>query len=177
MKVLDLQCPARHAFEGWFASEDDFQSQLSHGLVGCPLCADSRIVKLPSAPRLNLGGHSATDRTVLQPAGLAEGGVSPSRATEPASASDELSTSTTQPPMQPELGGQAGFLKALRQIVAQTENVGDRFALEARRMHYGEIEARSIRGQATQRETIDLLEEGVEIMPLPLPAALKETLQ
>ena len=57
-----MQCAAQHAFEGWFASEGDFQSQLSRGLVECPLCADSRIVKMLSAHRLNLGGHSAPER-------------------------------------------------------------------------------------------------------------------
>lgn len=72
---------------------------------------------------------------------------------------------------------QALFLKALRHVVANTEDVGDRFAHQARAMHYGEVEPRSIRGQTTQREAIELLEEGIEVMPLPMPAALKETLQ
>lgn len=72
---------------------------------------------------------------------------------------------------------QAAFLKALRHVVANTEDVGERFADEARRMHYGDAEARSIRGQASVREAVELMEEGIEVMPLPLPAALKETLQ
>lgn len=177
MKVLDLQCAAQHAFEGWFASEEDFQSQLSRGLVECPLCADSRIVKMPSAPRLNLGGHSAPDRTAPSAEGPStEGGAAP-RPAGPALVSAEAVTPASQTQTQLMGAGHAGFLKALRQIVAQTENVGDRFALEARRMHYGEIEGRSIRGQATQRETAELLEEGIEVMPLPLSAVLKETLQ
>jgi hypothetical protein len=62
-------------------------------------------------------------------------------------------------------------------VIANTEDVGTRFADEARRMHYGEQEARSIRGQASMRETVELLEEGIEVVPLPLPAAVKETLQ
>jgi hypothetical protein len=72
---------------------------------------------------------------------------------------------------------QAAFLKALRHLVATTEDVGDRFAIEARRMHYGEIEARSIRGQTGAREAVELLEEGIDIMPLPLLPGVKETLQ
>ena len=56
MKVLNLQCSHAHGFEGWFASEDDFQSQLSRGLVECPMCGDTAVVKLLSAPRLNLSG-------------------------------------------------------------------------------------------------------------------------
>ena len=53
MKVLDLQCGLRHSFEGWFGSEEAFQSQLARGLVECPMCADKAVVKMPSAPRLN----------------------------------------------------------------------------------------------------------------------------
>src|SRR3954470_20524662 len=61
MKVLNLQCAHQHSFEGWFASEDDFQSQLSRGLVECPMCADKSVQKLPSAPRLNLSGLQRPD--------------------------------------------------------------------------------------------------------------------
>ena len=178
MKVLDLQCTARHPFEGWFASEDEFQSQLARGLVECPLCADNRIVKMLSAPRLNLGGHSTPDRVASSAEGPAAGGGAAPRPAELALVGADAVPPAPQ--AQPQLmsgAGHAGFLKALRQIVAQTENVGDRFASEARRMHYGEVETRSIRGQATHRETVDLLEEGIEVMPLPLPAVLRETLQ
>ena len=82
-----------------------------------------------------------------------------------------------QAPSESVISGQADFLKALRHLVANTEDVGRRFADEARRMHYGDIEARSIRGQASPREAVELLEEGIEVMPLPMPAVLKETLQ
>ena len=63
---------------------------------------------------------------------------------------------------------QAEFLKALRQVLSHTEDVGARFAEEARRMHYGELEARNIRGQTSVREAAELMDEGIEIMPLPL---------
>ncbi|MHB1249965.1 MAG: DUF1178 family protein, partial [Polaromonas sp.] len=59
MKVLSLQCSHRHSFEGWFASEGDFQDQLGRGQIECPLCGDKAIHKLPSAPRLNLGTFEA----------------------------------------------------------------------------------------------------------------------
>ena len=72
---------------------------------------------------------------------------------------------------------QAAFLKAVRHVLANTEDVGNRFATQARAMHYGDAEPRSIRGQATQQEAVELLEEGIDVMALPLPAALKETLQ
>lgn len=72
---------------------------------------------------------------------------------------------------------QAAFIKAVRHVLANTDDVGDRFADQARAMHYGDAEPRSIRGQATQREAVELIEEGIDVMALPMPAALKETLQ
>ncbi len=63
MKVLDLQCSAQHRFEGWFASEDDFQGQLARGLVECPMCGDTAVAKKLSAPRLNLGRRAAAARS------------------------------------------------------------------------------------------------------------------
>jgi hypothetical protein len=63
MKVLNLQCSHRHGFEGWFGSEDDFQDQLSRGLVECPFCGDVGVAKLPSAPRLNLGAQQPARRS------------------------------------------------------------------------------------------------------------------
>lgn len=173
MKVLDLQCAQHHSFEGWFASEDDFQNQLLRGLVECPLCDDKGIQKMPSAPRLNLGGHQATH---TEPAPDKQ--AASSSAAVPALAPQHGSADAlpdTQPGPSPAM--QAAFLKALRHVVATTEDVGGRFADEARRMHYGEAEARSIRGQATVRDAVELMEEGIDVMPLAMPAALKETLQ
>lgn len=162
MKVLDLVCAHDHAFEGWFASEDDFQSQLARGLVQCPMCASAEIRKVLSAPRLNL-------RT-------GPGRAPPAEVTTP---------SPTQPDLQGGKPGhavaahelQAAWLQLARRIVAQTEDVGSRFAEEARRMHYGEIEERGIRGQATPREAEQLLDEGIPVLPLLLPPAAKEPLQ
>jgi hypothetical protein len=174
MKVLSLQCAQQHSFEGWFGSEDDFQSQLERKLVQCPMCNDSAVVKMPSAPRLNLGGHVAPAENVknsetsdpqVQPVPAESGNTA--LALSHAIAGDVKGSAEQQ----------ALFLKALRHVVANTEDVGDRFAHQARAMHYGEAEPRSIRGQTTKREAIELMEEGIEVMPLPMPAALKETLQ
>ena len=175
MKVLNLQCAHQHSFEGWFASEDDFQSQLLRKLVECPMCESTSVEKMPSAPRLNFGAQqlraaasdSIGDSAPGNSGGLAREGL----------ASPSTAIALTPTPSESVTTGQAGFLKALRQLMANTEDVGRRFADEARRMHYGDIEARSIRGQTSAREAVELLEEGIEVMPLPLPAALKETLQ
>lgn len=148
MKVLNLQCSHDHGFEGWFGSEDDYQSQLERGLVECPLCADKAITRLPSAPRLNL---SATRGEVVVP--------------------PEVGTRT--PPTPEQASVEALWLGAVRHVMANTEDVGERFTEEARRIHYGEIEHRGIRGRATQEDAQALRDEGIDVMSLPLPAALK----
>ncbi|SCK48275.1 hypothetical protein VAR608DRAFT_4786 [Variovorax sp. HW608] len=144
MKVLNLQCAHGHGFEGWFASHEEFERQLTAGLVECPLCGDRKITKLLAAPRLNLGS--------AKPA-------------EPRAPSDEAES--------PE----GRWLQAVRKVIAQTEDVGDRFADEARKMHYGEAEERGIRGQTTREQAQSLIDEGIPVFSLPLPPALKETLQ
>ncbi len=72
---------------------------------------------------------------------------------------------------------EARFMRAVREVLAKTEDVGDRFADEARKIHYGESAERGIRGQATPEQAEALIDEGIAVMPLPVPAALKETLQ
>ena len=158
MKVLNLQCARQqHSFEGWFASEDDFERQLEQGLVECPLCGAREIQKLPSAPRLNLGAvrETAGEPVAAPPLPAQAPSVEMFAAADPAR--------------------QALALRALRELVAATEDVGDRFAEEARRIHHGEAGPRNIRGRASARETLELLEEGIEVMPLP--AVVKDTLQ
>ena len=165
MKVLNLQCTHQHDFEGWFGSEDDFQSQLARGLVECPLCGDRQITKQLSAPRLNLS-TSRGEREVA--AAKADVSAQPaSSATAPAQDITSLSPAQLQ----------AAWLQAVQHVMANTEDVGSRFAEEARKMHYGESEERGIRGQATPEQTRDLLEEGISVMPLPIPDALKGPVQ
>lgn len=147
MKVLNLQCSHRHGFEGWFGSEDDFQGQLERGLVECPICGDTAVAKLPSAPRLNLG------------------------ASEPQQPKKQDVMTASDPALQ------AKWLQMVRHVLANTEDVGERFAEEARRIHYGESEERNIRGQASREETESLLEEGIGVLPLPIPKAFKGPVQ
>lgn len=176
MKVLNLRCSHHHSFEGWFGSEDDFQNQLKRSLIECPMCADSSIQKMPSAPRLNFGGHR--DRGT-DAANEAQNTPSTSTAVAPLAHADARSDASEIDQQGNAMSqvAQANFLNTLRHVVAHTEDVGQRFADEARRMHYGEVEGRSIRGQASARETVELLEEGIEVLPLPLLPMLKETLQ
>jgi hypothetical protein len=132
------------------------------------MCADKSVQKLPSAPRLNLGGRQDPEVPATQ---------SPSAQAAVKAPESKLAITTPGMPAGANEAQQAAFLQALRHVIANTEDVGTRFAEEARRMHYGEQEARSIRGQASVRETVELLEEGIEVMPLPLPVVAKETLQ
>ncbi len=175
MKVLDLFCPNDHAFEGWFASEDDYQSQLQRGLLQCPLCGSSDIRKGLSAPRLNLGARAPAGEPPAAQASLpvpAQGSSGSSDERVPALTPDQMRQAQA---VHQQL--QAAWLRVSREIVARTEDVGPRFAQEALDMHRGEIEERPIRGQATREEAVQLLEEGVALMPLALPATAKETLQ
>lgn len=151
MKVLDLRCAHDHRFEGWFASEEDAQSQISRDLVQCPVCGDHAVTRLPSAPRLNLSGAVERQPTPQAPAQQAQAVPQAAQAL------------------------QSLYLKAVRQVLAQTEDVGPRFAEEARRMHYDEAPERGIRGTASPEEVQALAEEGIETFPLVVPAALKQT--
>lgn len=148
MKVLNLRCANGHGFEGWFASDDEFMAQNGRGLIECPLCADKIISRMPSAPRLNLSGQREPAPQAAVPA--------------PEAPAQQL---------------QAQWMQAVRHMLEHTDDVGSRFPEEARRIHYGEIEARGIRGQATAEQRRELLEEGIEVMALPMPPALKGPVQ
>jgi hypothetical protein len=176
MKVLDLHCTHQHSFEGWFASEDDFQNQLARGLVTCPICGDASITKMLSAPRLNLSGSREAP-----PARNAESphAVSPAESTRALVPSPE-----TEHALNPQDVAslapaqlQAAWMQMVRHVMAHTEDVGSQFSEEARKMHYGEAALRNIRGHATAQETEALLDEGIQVMPLPMPDALKGPVQ
>jgi len=145
MKVLNLRCAGDHRFEGWFASEEDFSTQAAATGIACPLCGNTEISRLPSAPRLNVGRHAEPE-------------------TAPAQAVQQMTL-------------QSQWLRVVRQVMSATEDVGDRFAEEARRIHYGEVEERGIRGRASSEDAEALREEGIAVVALPLPDALKGPIQ
>lgn len=143
MKVLDLQCEAMHVFEGWFASEEDYLSQVTQALIHCPVCGSGDVSKRLSAPRLNFGASRVQQ--------VEETPVAAPVASVPVKALQQQ------------------WLLACREIVANTVDVGAGFAEEARKIHYGETPERAIRGQATPQEAHSLLDEGIAVMPLLLP--------
>ncbi len=185
MKVLDLQCSHGHVFEGWFGSEEDFQSQRVRGFLTCPMCGDDGVSKKLSAPRLNLHTARGERDQLLSEASSASKETAesaPVSSTKADSGYDETHAPTIPPSLKDvaKLAPaqlQAALLHAVRHVVANTEDVGDKFPEEARKIHYGETQARNIRGHATPEETEELMEEGITVMPLPLPDALKEPLQ
>lgn len=170
MKVLDLQCAQGHSFEGWFGSQGEYDAQRVRGLVACPMCNDSDIVKMLSAPRLNL-------RHGVAPTPMPESSSSKCAPVVPVAqhSLDASGPVSTSPATLQQM--QAAMLNMVRHVMANTEDVGKQFAEEARKIHYGEREERNIRGQATREETEALLDEGIDVMQLPLPEAFKGPLQ
>jgi len=138
--IFDLSCSQGHRFEGWFGSTEDYDRQIERDLVHCPVCSDATVTKLPSA-KVRVGKSAAPESTPVA---------------APAAASPPQGTPTP-----------AEFIAQLRAIVKNAEDVGVRFADEARKMHYEESPARSIRGQTSREEAEELREEGIDFASLP----------
>ena len=151
LKVFDLQCDHGHLFEGWFGSHEDYDSQEARGLVTCPVCQSGSVVKRLSAPHLNVGHFS--DAQAMPASSASDAG------------SRELVTATPESGQLVQL--QAAILQQMREFIRKTENVGDRFADEARRIHEGSADERPIRGVATHEEREALAEEGIAVVALP----------
>lgn len=139
MIIFDLQCVNDHRFEGWFKNTSEFESQLAKAMIHCPICGSEQVAKVPSASHLSLG--KAAPQQVIAPQNKAA-------------------------PYTPQ--DAHVFLRKLHEHVKQHfEDVGNEFASEAKRMHYGEIEERDIRGNATKEEVEELHEEGIAAFSLP----------
>jgi len=170
LKVFDLQCEHGHVFEGWFASAEAFAQQREAGLLTCPICNSHRISKQLSAPRLNMGRGKApqqeieksSDKTVEN---MGQSDYHNSRSGHPSAQTALREKQGAAPPIPAHV--QAQFLQHMRQMLKRTENVGARFADEARSMHEGEIAHRPIRGTATRAEQAALLRDGISVLPVP----------
>ncbi|HEX5311570.1 DUF1178 family protein [Aquabacterium sp.] len=162
MLVVDLVCADGHRFEGWFQSADDLSSQQARGLLSCPVCGRQEVQRLPSATRYNRNG-------------VGEGGSAPQRLAQPEEPSRMTGLSPDANEVVREL--QSAYLHAVRQVIQSTEDVGDRFVDETRKMHHGEEPPRPIRGQATPQEAESLREEGIDVVSFVVPDALKGPVQ
>lgn len=151
MKVFDLICTSDHRFEGWFSSADDFERQCERGIIACPVCGDTQVIKVPSASYVNKG---ASDRSAAKAKAKAE-------APEPSAEQVQYANFRS-----------AMLAKLAEYVVKNTEDVGTAFPEEARKIHYGEAPERKIRGTASAEEVSELREEGIDVvrLPLPLPA-------
>ena len=158
MITFDLACNQHHRFEGWFRNREDFDAQLAGGLIACPLCGSSRVKKQLSAVSVHVGRHSAP---ALPPPAAPTGNPPDCPASPPAVAASALGS--TGLPTKP-------FFQALTQFLeTQFEDVGSRFADEARKVESGKAVARNIRGTTTPEEEAELREEGVEFLKVAVP--------
>lgn len=141
MIVFDLGCSNQHRFEGWFASNADFEHQLRHKLISCPLCGNAKVSRLPSASHVRTGTTERAPRA-------AEASVQQHYAN---------------------IGNEV-LTRLVEHIVENTEDVGPAFPEEARKIYYREVPERKIRGTASREEVEALKEEGIEVVALPVPA-------
>jgi hypothetical protein len=150
----NLCCERGHAFESWFQSSAAYESQEKRKLVNCPVCGSAKVERAIMAPRIV--GKKGRDKA--EPAPVA---AAPTDSAAPAA--------TATPLLMAQERELRAKLKELRDhIVKNADNVGERFPNEARKMHYGDIEHRPIYGEASPDEARALIEEGVEVSPLPV---------
>ena len=147
MIVFDLLCAGGHRFEGWFGSAKDFASQNERRLVACPTCGSAEVGRIPSATRANLGA---------QPPKVVE---------------TKVEKTPDMEGKDPFAIAQMLYSRMLDELLTKSEDVGKRFPEEARRIHYQEAPARAIRGQATQEEHDELVDEGIPVARLPMPSS------
>ena len=153
-----LACDKGHEFESWFPGSADYEAQLARGLVTCPFCASPKVEKQIMAPSIG-----RTDRTPALPA--------PAPGAQADAEAPQVPVAQPQPMAvfsEREREFRA-MVKAFREHVQKNADyVGQGFADEARKMHYGDIEHRSIYGEANLAEAKELIEEGIEVQPLPI---------
>ena len=148
----NLRCEQGHAFESWFQSSSAYETQEKRKLVNCPSCGSAKV-----------------ERAIMAPQIVSKKGRDSAPVPAPAAATTEVSAPSSTPLLMAQERELRAKLKELRDhIVKNADNVGERFPNEARKMHYGDIEHRPIYGEASPEEARSLIEEGVEVSPLPV---------
>ena len=154
----NLRCDRGHAFESWFQSSAAYELQEKRKLVNCPSCGSAKVERAIMAPQIvsKKGRDHSRDNEVPAPVPAP---VAPT----------DVATPTSTPLLMAQERELRAKLKELRDhIVKNADNVGERFPNEARKMHYGDIEHRPIYGEASPEEARSLIDEGVEVSPLPV---------
>jgi hypothetical protein len=150
----NLRCKKGHAFESWFQSSSAYEVQEKRQLVSCPVCGSSEVERAIMAPQIvSKKGRKDSDSEPVA---------------TPAPATDVAAPAPTPLLMAQEQELRAKLRELRDHIVKNADNVGERFPAEARKMHYGDIEHRPIFGEASADEARSLIDEGVEVMPLPV---------
>jgi hypothetical protein len=167
MIVFDLECQnGGHKFEGWFGSSDDFARQQDRGLVTCPHCGSDQVGKALMAPRIARKGNQLPELAQPQKA---------RRMSPPADVATPANPPVASAPLPPQALALMHKLATMQaEALKSSRFVGSNFAEDARAMHYGEREAETIHGQATPKQAIELLEEGIAVAPLPFPVVPPE---
>jgi hypothetical protein len=149
-----LRCERDHTFESWFQSSAAYETQVKRKLVECPSCGSTKVEKAIMAPRIVKSIVGKRGRAAAPPAPAVPETAAPAG---------------PQPLMMAQERELRAKLKELRDhIVKNADNVGAQFPSEARKMHYGDIEHRPIFGEASAQEARELVEEGIEVAPLPV---------
>lgn len=152
MILYRLRCSKGHEFESWFKDSKTYERQEKRSLIGCPVCGNAKVVRAPMAPRLGKGGRKV-EVEVAAPAA------------SPPPSPDQQQMAALARQMPKEL--REALLKVRAEVEKNCEHVGDKFAEEARKIHYGESGKRGIYGETTEEEAQSLVEEGIEFGRLP----------
>lgn len=156
MIVFDLACDQSHVFEAWFGSTEDYDTQQARGLVSCPICGSQAVNKAVMAPNVGPKGNQIVPKAPVRPM--------------PMMASDG--------PAPAEIKQMLGKLAEMQaKALEKSEDVGGRFATEARAIHDGDAPDRLIHGQATIQDAKGLIDDGIGVMPLPFPVVPPKQLQ
>jgi hypothetical protein len=135
----DLRCGKGHEFDGWFSNSDAYDKQAKRGLISCTECGDSKIEKQIMAPGIPTKGNRRAETQAMS-AG----------------------------PVDPRAAAMMQMMREYRKhVTANSENVGNSFAEEARKIHFKEVKERPIYGEATPDDAMALIEDGIEVHPIP----------
>jgi hypothetical protein len=160
----ELTCSQAHDFEGWFRNSADFEAQTKKSLVTCPVCGCHEIEKKLMAPAVS----TARGRAAMVASDTGEQAAPADQGQDNAGA-EAIVQRAALVPEEPKQKEMLNALRELRkQMIASSDDVGEQFPEEARRMHYGESEQRSIHGQTSVEEAKSLIDEGIDILPLPV---------
>ena len=164
-----LRCERGHAFESWFQDSSSFEKQAKRGLVSCPMCDSVKVEKSIMAPQIPRKGRTAEQRASEERTVRAVARQKKQKAEAVAAPAPEATAPSPESLVMAQDTEFRTKLKELRDhIKANADNVGEQFPEQARKMHYGEIEHRPIYGDASPTEAKALIEEGVDVLPLPV---------